>query len=203
MSELDEGYIKFRLNWEKSSAPDQDLSELIHYRDEVYRKGWIGFDSKHQVGYGNISVRLNQADQFIISATQTGHISATLPEHYCEVYQCDVERNTVWCRGPLAASSESMSHAAVYSCSPDIKAIIHIHNKRLWEKTLHQIPTTSAEVAYGTPEMAWEIQRLYRETTLPEQAILAMAGHEDGLIAFGKNLEQALNRLTHLSGNLP
>ncbi|UTW64663.1 class II aldolase/adducin family protein [bacterium SCSIO 12741] len=196
---MDEGYIKFQLHWEEGAAPSQNIQELIQYRDQLYQKGWIGFDKVHKVGFGNISLRLDRSDHFIISSTQTGHFKQTQPEHYCEVLKCDIPANTVWCLGPLRASSESMSHAAVYSCSEKIGAIIHIHQHELWMRSKHQIPTTSDEVAYGTPEMAYEIQRLYRETSLPQDGVLAMAGHEDGIISFGEDLAEAYRNLERIS----
>ena len=38
--------------------------------------------------------------------------------------------------------------------------------------------------------MAREVARLYRSTALAEMQILAMGGHEDGIIAFGRNAEE-------------
>lgn len=73
--------------------------------------------------------------------------------------------------------------------------MVHIHNKNLWQKLLHNVPTTSPQVAYGTPEMANDITRLLATTNLNDDKILVMAGHQDGLIAFGKDLEQAANIL--------
>lgn len=49
-----------------------------------------------------------------------------------------------------------------------------------------RLPTSRADVPYGTPAMAHEMDRLARETTLLERRLLAMAGHEDGVIAFGR-----------------
>ena len=39
--------------------------------------------------------------------------------------------------------------------------------------------------------MAAEVHRLYRETVLPERRILAMGGHEDGILVFGRGPEEA------------
>ena len=54
------------------------------------------------------------------------------------------------------------------------------------------VPTTGAEVAYGTPEMAMEVRRLYQEGELPRRRLMAMAGHEEGLVAFGRDCFAAL-----------
>jgi hypothetical protein len=39
--------------------------------------------------------------------------------------------------------------------------------------------------------MALEVKRLYRETVLPERRILAMGGHDDGIIVFGRSPQEA------------
>ena len=38
--------------------------------------------------------------------------------------------------------------------------------------------------------MAREVGRLYRSTALAEMQILAMGGHEDGIITFGRTAEE-------------
>ncbi len=79
----------------------------------------------------------------------------------------------------------------IYSGHPGIGAIIHVHHAQLWKQLLHQVPTTGAEVPYGTPEMAAETQRLFRETPLLQQKIFVMAGHEEGVVTFGETLQVA------------
>ena len=54
-----------------------------------------------------------------------------------------------------------------------------------------RLPLTREEIPYGTPEMASEVARLYRETSLSDRRVLAMGGHEDGIISFGKNADEA------------
>jgi L-ribulose-5-phosphate 4-epimerase len=41
--------------------------------------------------------------------------------------------------------------------------------------------------------MAKEIKRLFEETSLRSEKIIVMGGHEEGIISFGKNLEEAAN----------
>jgi hypothetical protein len=55
---------------------------------------------------------------------------------------------------------------------------------------MYKVPTTNPKVQYGTPEMYYEVIKLYDRTML-EKKILVMAGHEDGIISFGKNLKEA------------
>jgi hypothetical protein len=60
------------------------------------------------------------------------------------------------------------------------------------------LPATDAEVAYGTPEMAEEFERLYRNTEFPTTGVAVMAGHEEGLISIGQSLQEAANRVLAL-----
>ena len=43
--------------------------------------------------------------------------------------------------------------------------------------------------------MAYEIMRLFRVSDVRSRQILVMAGHEGGMVAFGKNLEEAFDVL--------
>lgn len=188
---MDDGVIKFQLDWQEGSAPAfPEMNELMHWRDRMHTLGLIGYDEKHQVGFGNISVLPDALPNFVISGTQTGHITELEASHYTEVTEYSIADNRLSCRGPVKASSESLTHAAIYEANPEIKAVIHIHHDAQWEDWLDQVPTTSAEVPYGTPEMAAEIHRLFRENN-ETMEVIAMAGHQGGLIAFGNTLEAA------------
>lgn len=188
---LDEGYIKFQCDWEPGPAPkDPVLSELLKWRDKLYQSGYIGYDSKHKVGFGNISVRTPD-DRIIISGTQTGHHPQLNEEHLTEIIEASTEQNRVLCRGPLRASSETLTHVALYEWSSHIRGILHIHDTRMWEQGIHELPATAASVPYGTPEMALEIHRLCKAENWNDRGLLAMAGHQDGIIAFGPSLQEA------------
>lgn len=180
---MDEGYIKFNCEWIESNL-DSDIKEINEWRDKLYRLKLIGcYDNG--IGYGNISVRTKNG--FLITGSATGSFSRLTKEHYSEVIVYDFDRNYVKCRGKIKASSESLSHAAVYESNPEIKAVVHVHSQELWNKLLNKVPMTSKDVKYGTPEMAYEIMRLMK---IREENILVMAGHEDGVIAYGKNLNE-------------
>jgi len=189
---MDDGYIKFQLDWKKGGAPTSSgLDNLIHWRDRMFTLGLIGYDAKYKVGFGNISIRTNDQQHFIISGTQTGHLPHLEPSHFTEVTSYSIADNELCCVGPVKDSSESLTHAAIYEVDPDIRAVIHIHHDEQWEAWLHKVPTTHENIPYGTPEMADEIHRLFHETPREELKVIAMAGHQGGLIAFGKTLEEA------------
>ena len=61
-----------------------------------------------------------------------------------------------------------------------------------------RLPTTDPDIAYGTPDMAMELDQLYRMGGLKEAGIAVLAGHEDGLISFGTTIEEAALRMLNL-----
>ncbi len=189
----DEGYIKYQCEWTPSEPlPMSYLKQLNHWRQRMYKAGWIGYYEEMKVGYGNISRRHpDDKEQLIISGTQTGHLEQLDASHYSWVHQVNIEENSLKCKGPIKASSESLTHAAIYQIDPTCEAVIHIHSKEYWEKLMHRVPTTKKDVPYGTAEMAYEMWRLYRESNLAACKIVVMAGHEEGIISFGDSLEEA------------
>lgn len=196
---IDEGYIKYRSYWTEGLAPDREAaSELNDWRRRLFAAGLVGHYPELNVGYGNISMRANNPGQFLISGTQTGHIEQTTEQHYSLVTDYDIAANEVRCTGPVQASSEAMTHAAIYELDPAIGAVVHVHSKSLWEKHLNHLPTTISDIGYGTPEMAHEFQRLYEETAFRTDGIAVMGGHEEGLIAIGRSLQEATLKIMFL-----
>ena len=192
---IDEGYIKFNIDWINQPLSVDVPKELMQWRDHMHELKQIGHYADINIGYGNISVKLPEG--MLISGTQTGEVYPIKPEHFTLVDHYDIEQNYVHCVGPVKASSESMTHAAVYEADKTIQAIIHIHNMDLWSQLMNKVPTTKKEVPYGTPEMAKEVFRLFKETKVKEEKIMVMAGHDEGIIVFGSDLEEAGKILLH------
>jgi len=196
-----EGYVKFRCErTETGPIPEDRLVGINAWRNRLYKLGLIGA-YQNGVGFGNISMRLPSGG-FVITGTATGSLASLTGGHYTEVTGYDFEANRVSCKGPIDASSETMSHAAVYESAPDANAVIHVHNLAMWKALLGKVPTTSKDAEYGTPEMAYEIKRLFAETDVRERRIFAMAGHEEGIIAFGKDLDDAGNAMLDYFGRV-
>lgn len=210
---IDEGYIKYRCQWIKEEAPLtpflQDtapliITELTAYRNALHQLDFIG-EYTNGIGFGNLSQRLpcaqlaapRSSPPFVITGTQTGSLTTLTAADYAVVTAFNAEQNTLTCHGLRKASSESLTHGVIYASQPAINAIIHVHSAQLWKRLLHQVPTTRAEVPYGTPAMAAETQRLFRESPLLQQKIFAMAGHDDGIVTFGENLQTAYRVLTN------
>ncbi len=195
---VDEGYIKYAIDWAPGPAPDVEAArELDTWRRPLFAAGLIGEYADLGIGFGNISQRCGE--HFLISGTQTGHLAATDERHYALVTRADIEANTVSCTGPVKASSEAMTHAAIYELNAGIGAVVHIHSKELWTRYLNELPTTNPAVGYGTPEMAREFVRLYVECGFDETGIAVMAGHEEGLISYGPSLPVAATRMLTLA----
>ncbi|MGI9236964.1 MAG: class II aldolase/adducin family protein [Woeseiaceae bacterium] len=200
MKTIDEGYIKYDSDWSEAPAPFPAASaELERWRRPLYEAGLIGHYEALGIGFGNISTRCGDAGQFLISGTQTGHVPRTDESHYALVSAYDIEANSVRCIGPIQASSEAMTHAAIYELDAGIGAIVHAHSHELWLRLLDQLPTTDASVAYGTPQMASEFIRLFRETDFAQEGLAVMGGHDDGLISTGRNMEEAATRMLLLA----
>jgi hypothetical protein len=196
---IDEGYIKYRGNWSAAAPIDADVASLLDsWRRPLHEAGLVGHYDELGIGYGNLSTRAD-ASTFYISGTQTGHLSVTDGRHYALVTAYDIEQNSVDCVGPVQASSESLTHAAIYELDPGINGIVHVHSQILWHKLIDKLPATGSDVPYGTPEMANEFERLYRETPFADIGIAIMAGHEAGLVSIGEDLEQATLRILDLA----
>ena len=188
-----EGVIKYRLDYTRSEPCGAGSLEAIQqWRLTLFQLGLIGQDPARYggLGYGNISIR--HGNGFIISGTQTGGLDRLTPEHYTRVTLCDPATNHIVATGPVKPSSEALTHGAVYALDPDIQAVIHIHSPQIW--ALRQrlfLPETPAEVPYGTPQMAQSVQNLWQQGQLKLSPVFAMAGHEDGIMSFGRDMNEA------------
>ncbi|MGB3135564.1 MAG: class II aldolase/adducin family protein [Nodosilinea sp.] len=199
-SVIDEGVIKYVGHWTLGDPlMKSQLTELISWRDRLWQARQIG-SYPNGIGYGNISFRLSP-HSFAVSGTQTGHLAQTTPQHYNLADDRDVDRNTLHCTGLVQASSESLTHAALYDYSNAIQAVIHVHNRSLREHYREVLPTTAASVPYGTPAMADEMVRLLEHSALMQKRILIMAGHEEGVLAFGPTLGAAAEVLYQYLGS--
>ena len=181
-------YIKFECEHVMTpAAPVAGFDELNRYRDKLRERSLIGVDA-NGIGFGNLSVR-SEAKQFQITASGTGGLPRLTLADFTKVVAYDFARNWLRCEGPAIASSESLTHAAVYESEPAAGAIIHCHDSKLWAALLDRAPTTPKAITYGTPEMAYAVQRLFETADVKE--IFVMAGHEGGIVTFGKDIGEA------------
>ena len=199
-----EGVTKFSACHDPNALNAQRYADLagrlLAWRDILYQLGGVGQDPQRYggAGYGNVSARVGPfpgprgARGFLITGTQTGGQRCMGLDDLCHVSRYDIDRNQVISRGHTRPSSESMTHGAVYDLSPSIRCVLHVHIPRLWHEAAGlKLPMTGRSVAYGTIEMAREVRRLAHESRLLERQIFSMSGHEDGIVAFGRDFKEA------------
>jgi ribulose-5-phosphate 4-epimerase/fuculose-1-phosphate aldolase len=205
-----EGVIKFRLEHQQ-----QQLAELIGraelealarplmgWRARLYELGMIGGDDPTRyggAGFGNLSARLPNTESFIITGTQTGHLNELSLREFALVQRVALREHRLVSRGETLPSSEALTHAVIYLLSSELRWVFHVHAPQLWQaREALGLIESPAHVAYGTQEMAEEVERLARDERLMELGVFAMGGHEDGLIAFGRDPDEVGERLLAL-----
>lgn len=185
----EKGFIQYSIDWDEQPEIDsEDVEDLIRWRQLLLDANLVGVDA-NGIGFGNISERTDRG--FLISGTQTGFLPVLDPSHFSHVTEYDIQGNSLRCEGPSKASSEALSHAILFEASPEIGAVIHVHHARSWNRFLNDLPTTQPDAEAGTVRMAEEIGRLFVESDLPNVRVLVMGGHRDGLISFGRDLDEA------------
>ncbi len=201
------------------------LAELDVLRTDLHDVGFVGM-YESGIGFGNISLRLksepvgepvnesvadsadvNGVDSvenkyFIISATATGGARELGRDGYCLVTKSSKEENKVWSMGPLQASSETLTHAAIYEASPQVQYIVHIHHKQLFSALLQEKQSlkTPKNVAYGTVEMALALQDVVKSS--PLEGCVVMQGHDEGIIFYATSIEQIRSLIRFVSEHL-
>jgi hypothetical protein len=193
---VDDGIIKFdRSSFiEINSLEKDEYFALEAWRKRLYQLELIGEYPIEKIGFGNMSCKNDYSiyathtkPQFVITGTQTGKYPDLDGHFYTRIIDYDLDKNKVIAMGPVDASSETLTHAAIYETNNDIHAIFHVHHKELWNYILNKnLPHTKKEIPYGTIEMAREAQSLFPGKA---RGIFAMEGHEDGVIAFSTSLD--------------
>lgn len=198
MCPIDDGVIKYdRSQFEQSDALETDeFSELEKWRETLYNLNLIGEYLPEKIGYGNLSQKKDYLShhktpkpQFVITATQTGGLKKLDGTTYTRVLDFDLEKQSVKVKGPMEASSEALTHAAVYNSNEKITAVFHIHCKEIWQGMIDSgYDGTPKNVPYGTKEMADSVTELIKDKN---SGLIVMKGHEDGVISYGENLLEA------------
>ena len=101
----------------------------------------------------------------------------------------NLKNNWIRAEGPIEPSSEALTHGAIYEGNPQAECVIHIHSADIWRNARQLgITFTDPSIAYGTQAMGGAAQEAAGHASA---GVLAMGGHEDGVIAFAANVEQA------------
>ena len=173
-----------------------DWEKLNNARGSLHQLGLIG-TYPNGIGFGNVSMR-NSGLEFIITGTATGGIPILRERDYCLIQSFELEKNQVRAMGRTKASSESMTHGAIYSAKESIHSVIHFHNRKIFDSMLLDgtVPKTPKDVEYGTPQMAIAMDHIVRQSG-ENCGFFVTEGHDEGVFAYGPSIEDALEQ-THL-----
>ncbi len=187
---MKDGIIKYNFDFTPSEPLEDHLwKDIEQIRKRLYALKLIGINDEG-IGYGNISQRVDKYS-FVITGTQTGDLATLTNRHYSLIQKYNNEEFYLKSSGAIKPSSEALTHATIYNLSNDIKAVIHIHNKKLWDFMLENNYKKSDNVPYGSPQMIEEVKRIYNNSNPLENPKFVMAGHEEGIISFGRDLKEA------------
>ncbi len=125
---IDEGVIKFSFSRIKNTFNFHHFERINKTRTILHKKELIGEYPIEKLGYGNISMRSPKGG-FYISASQTGAKKVLEESDYVEVHDYSFKDNSLTFSGEMKPSSESLTHASIYSISDSINAVIHFLQK--------------------------------------------------------------------------
>ncbi|MDH7484061.1 MAG: class II aldolase/adducin family protein, partial [Spirochaetales bacterium] len=216
MHDTSEGIIKFACHWQQCALYQCECAHaVLDVRNRLWDRGLVGA-AADGTGFGNVSsvVSRNEARElapdlvervqsryhagqryFLVTGSQTGREAVLDISGLSLVLEWNLAANELACAGPVRASSESLTHAALYEAESRIGGVVHVHAPWYWAHWPENAPRTAADVSYGTPAMGYEIQRIWRETGAAVSGAVCMGGHRDGLLAWGETVEQALETL--------
>ena len=146
---MDEGVVKYRCDWEEADpVAAGNIADLMTWRERLHSWGLIGV-YENGIGFGNVSVRLGNSCQFVISGTQTAHLR-DLGQSYCTVTEFNLEQNFLG-SGPRTSFVGVPDSRCLYLHREDVGGIIHVHNPKLWQQLLFKIPTTRKKYLTALP----------------------------------------------------
>ena len=185
-----DGVIKYHFDFKASKPLDEQLLlKLESLRERLFSLKLIGVTDEG-VGFGNISQRVDK-NSFIITGTQTGHLSTLEAKHYSLIEAYNDKEFYLKSSGAIKPSSEALTHGTIYNLSPKIGGVIHIHSKDIWNFMLKNDYLKTRNVEYGTKEMIDEVNRIFLDIEPLDNPKFVMAGHEDGVMIFGEDLLSA------------
>ncbi len=137
-------------------------------------------------GYGNLSGRSPQTHEgFVITASQTSGKKRYRPRDLVQITGFNLQRFWVDAEGHAPPSSETLTHAMIYAADAHINWVFHVHCPEIWRHAeALNLPTTAADVGYGSLEMVSAVAELLSANRSRPLAF-ATLGHEDGIFSCG------------------
>ena len=200
-----EGVVQFSYNlarWE-APLPDDVVRPLLAWRSVLRRLALIGQvpDRYAGLGYGNVSRRVpGGTDGFVITASQTSGIAdaAAGAGELVLVRRFDLRRFRVEAEGALPPSSETMTHAMIYTADREVNWVLHGHSPEIRENARAAgLPAIGADIGYGSPQMAEAVAALLRRNRERPLAF-ATLGHRDGVFACGPDAGETGGKLVRV-----
>ncbi len=181
-----ESYIKFncRHHVKEISFP-AEIDTWLGFGNALKAHKLIG-KIDDQTGYGNISFRDRNSGDIYISASKSGTDDTYVKSHFSRIVTWDAEINFVESEGAMPASSETLTHLAVYEALKEVNCVAHIHSEYYWNMYLNHELTSNLDIEYGTKEMYFEVKRLIEENA--NAGTLIMGGHKDGILFWDENI---------------
>lgn len=173
---------------DKTSPDDIHIEELIQWGNKFYTSGAV------QGIEGNLSFRTRLG--FIINGTGValGEITKdTVVEVRGVVF--GLNRPSVYLRGLVVPSMETLLHSGIYEALAEINAIFHTHDVNVLKVADKLgIPTTSTEHPAGSIELAHEAVDLVKLNK--DARYFIVKNH--GVIALGVSMAEAGNLMEEL-----
>jgi hypothetical protein len=205
MKVIDDGVIKYdRTNFSYlETISEQEFAEIEYQRKKLYQLNLIGVEPISNIGFGNISAKYNFQNvhqttnpQFVITGTQTGKYPELDGKLYTRVIDFDINELKLFSMGAVEASSEALTHAAIYLGNPKIQGIVHVHSTAIWEGIIREKKnSTRADIPYGSKEMALESMNMVRNNPV---GFFAMEGHDDGVVTYAESIQAATDIIINL-----
>jgi len=197
MKEAAEGVVKFTVDHGVGAAPRASRSAPLRAWFRILRRlELLGRRADRYEGfaYGNLSRRTG--DGLLVTCTQTSGRQRLAPEDFTRVTHWSIAGNRLRSTGPCRPSSETLTHAMVYDQVPAAHWVFHVHSPEIWQNAAGLgLPVTDPGAEYGTPAMARAVAATLESLGQPATGILAMGGHEDGIVAWGATADEAGCRL--------
>ena len=160
---------------------DTKITQLAQWGKSFYSMGLV------QGMEGNLSFRTQLG--FIISGTGIP-LNALTQETVAEVTGVvyGLARNSVYVKGQVVPSRESILHSQIYEERSDINAIFHVHDSVLTRQAEKLgIPITGEEKEAGSRELAEEAVKLLKYSGDLNYFVL----RNHGIVALGTTMDEA------------
>ncbi len=203
--------IKFNYRFDKDDIPEFSIIYKLKYIKNYLLKYRLFGINSDGLSYGNLSAysdklmdyysAYSNKIKFIISASGTSGIKNFTIDDYTIIVDYDFAKNYLHFIGKRIASSESLTHAAIYNSVNNVKYVVHFHNEQIWSRNIHKLLTTDIDIEYGTPELAQCIIDLlrYKKNLKP---VIILGGHPNGIIIWENNVNSLFKIIEELLMNI-